>query len=101
MQQSEKQSEKDCLRTRYSGANLATQIVLEKNRLSFLLDCVKFKRPPQSLRVRGLNGLCEEKWKLLVQEIESKALQCAIKEKKELIDELGVEIAAELFRFGC
>ena len=92
MQQNEVSNAKDCLKSRYADANLATEIALEKDRLSFLLNCINFKRPPQSLRVRGLNGLCEENGRLLVQEVESRALQCAIKAKYELIAKLELDL---------
>ena len=82
---SDNKSIKDCLKDRYIGANLATQVALEKNRLLFLQRSMLFKRPPQSLRVRGLHGLSDERGRLLVQEIESKALTCAIEEKKKNI----------------
>ena len=85
---SDNKSIKDCLKDRYIGANLATQVALEKNRLLFLQRSMLFKRPPQSLRVRGLHGLSDERGRLLVQEIESKALTCAIEEKKKLLCDL-------------
>ena len=95
MQEMEHTSDKDCLKNRYIDANLATQIVLERNRLWFLQNCTSFKRPPQSLRVRGLNGLTEGKWKLFVQEVEARALQCAINEKKKLINILEEQLSKD------
>ena len=88
MKQNNPQTQKDCLKHRYVEANLATEIQLEKNRLKFLQNCLSFKRPPQSLRVKGLNGLGEENGKLLVQEIETKALRCAIADKEKMILDL-------------
>ena len=57
MQQSPPKTPKEHLKSRYNEANQATQIALEKNRLNFLQKCLVFKRPPQSLRVRGLSGM--------------------------------------------
>ena len=78
----------DCLKVQYTGTNVATQIALERNILWFLQKCQFFKRVPQSLRVSGMNALPDEKGKLLIQEFETKALQCAIEEKNILILEL-------------
>ena len=75
----------DCLKVQYTGTNVATQIALERNILWFLQKCQFFKRVPQSLRVSGMNALPDEKGKLLIQEFETKALQCAIEEKNILI----------------
>ena len=82
-------TKKDCLRDRYKGANLVTQIALEKNRHWFLQKCTEFKRPPQSLRVsKSFVGLPEEEIKKLIQEIESRALLFAIAEKRRVISDL-------------
>ena len=88
MQQANITNTKDCLRNRYNCANLPTQIALEINRLEFLKKCLMFKRAPQSLRVKGLNGLLEERGRLLIQEIETKAVLTAIKGKERMIVEL-------------
>ena len=86
---------KDCLKDRFIDANLVTQISLERDRLNFLKNCIYYKRPPQSLRVRGLKGLAEEKSRLLVQEIELKALLSAIEEKEMLVRELEERLKEE------
>ena len=61
MLQPNSKNQKDCLKDRFLDANLVTQISLERDRLKFLKNCIYYKRPPQSLRVRGLNGLDKEK----------------------------------------
>ena len=42
MQEMEHTSDKDCLKNRYIDANLATQIVLERNRLWLSQNCTIF-----------------------------------------------------------
>ena len=96
MQQSTYKSKKEHLKGRYIEANLATQIALEKNRLSFLQKCLVFKRPPQSLRVRGLSGMPDNDGRLLVQEVEYKALLYAIEEKKKLIVDMEKSLRSEV-----
>ena len=65
--------------------NLLQNIQIEKYRLHFLQRCVKFKRPPQSLRIRRANAL-ENQLKLsLFSELETKLLSIAILEKKKEI----------------
>ena len=96
MQQSPPKTQKEHLKIRYIEANLATQIALEKNRLNFLQKCLVFKRPPQSLRVRGLSGMPDEDGRLLVQEVELKALLYAIDEKKKLIADMEKSLQSEV-----
>ena len=95
MQHSQKSNNEDCLENRFQNANVATEIALERNRLWFLLKCQPFKRPPQSLRVSGVNALPDEKGRRLIQEFETKALQCAIDEKVKLIAKLEAKLSLQ------
>ena len=47
--------------------------------LDYLLKCTKLKRPPQSLRASGLNGLPVQKKLAILSEMETKALETAIR----------------------
>ena len=92
MQQINQTNNEDCLRDRYAGANLATQVALARNTLWFLQKCRFYKRVPQSLRVTGMNALPVERGRCLIQEIETRALQFAIDEKKSLVIDLEKEL---------
>ena len=66
---------KDELRRRYQHCTTLTLLVLEKRRLRLLTSVLILKRPVQSLRISGLNGLPSEQAMTLIQEIETKATQ--------------------------
>ena len=51
--------------------------------LDYLLKCTKLKRPPQSLRASGLNGLPKQKKLAILSEMETKALSVAIQLRKK------------------
>ena len=88
-------SPKSRLREMYEEANLVTQITLERNRLSFLKRCLEFKRPPQSLRLRGLSALPDPEALKLIQEAETKALLTAIDSKNDLIIDLELKLGRD------
>ena len=84
--------EKDCLGERYQKATLVTQHSLELNRLNLLRKCLTLKRPIQSLRARGLNGLPEDQARSVLQEVETKATLRAIENKRRDINILHSKI---------
>ena len=63
--------------------------------LNYLQQCTTLKRPPQSLRASGMNGLVTSKKLHTLSEAESKALEIAIKAKKEEIAQLELQIQQE------
>ena len=76
---------KGCLKDAYENANTATQIGLEKSRLRLLNSSLSLKRPVQSLRIRGLNGLNDSDSRRLTQECETKAtLQAILCKKRDI-----------------
>lgn len=84
---------KDCLRERYEKATSVTQHGLEVNRLNLLQKCLSLKRPIQSLRANGLNGLPADQAQTLLQEVETKATLRAIENKRRDINILDKTIA--------
>ena len=68
--------------------NLLQTLQVENYRLQFLKECRYLKRPPQSLRLSGANGLSKMKSILLISEFESTILDNAIKEKEDTIREI-------------
>ena len=86
---------KGCLKDRYRNSNLVTQIALERNRLDFLIKSLPFKRPPQSLRVHGFNGLSNSSALSLIQEVETKATLTAIDEKRSYILDLELKLGRQ------
>ena len=83
---------KDCLKSRYEEASLATIHSLEINRLQLLKKCLSTKRPIQSLRASGLSALPDDQAKSLLQEIETKATLRAIENKSRQINILQKQI---------
>ena len=65
--------------------NPVQMIQLESYRLHFLCECKKLKRPPQSLRFSGGNSLTPTQRSTIISEMETKALECAIKNHKKKI----------------
>ena len=68
--------------------NLLQSLEIEKICLDFLHKCKYRKRPPQSLRVNGCNGLPFSQKILLISKIEKEILLQAIKNKNEEIERL-------------
>ena len=71
------------------GYSLPQQVQYEKLRLDFLKKCRTFKRPPQSLRVSGANGLDDSVKPTLISKLESEILENAIAQKNLEISKLS------------
>ena len=79
---------KDELRYRYANASFATNLVLEKRRLSLLLLCLKLRRPIADLRLTGVRGLPQHQALQLIQNSETMATLMAIQNKRTEIKKL-------------
>ena len=89
--------------------NLIQSLQIEKYRLDFLHKCKYRKRPPQSLRLAGCNGLPNQQKITLISKVESDILFQAISNKIQVIKNLenAVEndtrnnVLASLTRIQC
>ena len=68
--------------------NVLQSLEIEKLCLDFLHKCKYRKRPPQSLRVTGCNGLPFKQKVEMISKIENEVLLLAIKNKQEEINRL-------------
>ena len=76
------QKHKGCPKSDFENMNIKTRLGIEQSRLQLLKSTLSLKRPLQSLRVSGLNGLNERDRKRLIQDLETKATLQAIESKK-------------------
>ncbi len=85
-------SQTDDLEPSFEGIirySVPQQLQYEKLRLDFLKKCRLLKRPPQSLRVSGANGLDNAVKLALLSKMESEILEKAIQQKIILIESLS------------
>ena len=67
------------------------QIQIEEETLKFLKKSIKFKRPPQSIRISGANVIDEKERLILFSKFETELLEHQIKQKEKKIKELKVK----------
>ena len=81
-------SDKGCRNDALNYFNIETRVKLEEERLKLLQFSLTCKRPVQSLRLKGLNGLDKKTAHLIIQEAETKATFIAIEMKKARLKQL-------------
>ena len=72
--------------------NILQELQIERYRLSYLINCIYLKRPPQSLRLSGANALKTNEKLSMLSSFESKTLSMAIENKKQDIISLENKI---------
>ena len=79
--------------TQTVDVNMEHKILFREQTLHFLFDCRSLKRPPTSLRIKGLNCFPEDIQRELLSNFESIALEKAIQLKMAEIKDLEKEFA--------